>query len=160
MNIENVTTEDFDTATMKYATARITMSEITPSQLESIVAQLRGFCQHPPKKDLIFDKAIKVVNEIVFPLKKNEIRLEHPDKKVGRPPGKNGYAIYCPGIMERLRIKGCSISELRRDMIPCSGVHDKEYKNFYVALRIMKKDNIIGVKGDYLYLLKDKIWTG
>ena len=152
MNVENVTTGDYDPEKMRYAVARINLTDITPSQLESIVIQLRYFSQHPPKKDLIFDGAIRVVNTILFPPRKESIILKHPNGRTGRPREIGGHYEFCPDIMNLLKIRKRSIAELRRILIPDAGIHGKECASFYVALRKLKKNDMIKTEGDYLAL--------
>ena len=156
MNVENVTTEDYDPDGMKYRLARISLTDITPSQLESIVVQLRDFGQHPPKKDLIFDGAIKVVNTILFPPKQNEIILKHPDRQgPGRQKSEGGHYEFKTDIVTLLKERDRSTAELRRKLVSDQGMCQKEVASFYVALRKLRKDMIVSVNGDYLTLNKE-----
>jgi len=162
MDMEKVVTGELDMDKVVYDRVVITLTDITPSQVESLVGQLKGFCKHPPKKDLIFDGAIRAVQVALSPKKEAELRLEHPDKprpagrppKVGRPLDEDSdFNAFCSRIIEELQESPKTIQDLRRCLLPAISSYNPKYHSFHEAVARLKQKGVIKVLPDNMTLV-------
>lgn len=156
MDMEKVVTGELDIEKVTYDRVTITLTDITPSQVQSLVGQLNKFCKRPPEKDLIFDGTIRAVQTVLSPKKEAELRLQHPDKapKVGRPQDQDtDFNIFCNRIIEELQESPMTVQDLKRCLLPAISSYNPKYHSFQEALNRLKKKGIIRFQPDNMTLV-------